>query len=108
MSDYVPTTEEVEAMLSSYLHEYGIDGVNMNELGNSPDEIVDRWLAEVRREAAEKALTEASAGIDTCTTAPSDYWRGHLDGRLNAKRVVDGYASAEAYRQERKDDGSRA
>lgn len=55
MSGYVLTTEEVLGMLGSYLHEYGAE-CDMNLPGNSPDEIVDRWLATHDAEVTAKAL----------------------------------------------------
>lgn len=54
MNDYTPTTEEVLGMLGAYLYEYGAE-CDMNLPGNSPDEIVDRWLAAHDAEVAAKA-----------------------------------------------------
>lgn len=56
---YTPTTEEVLGILGSHLYEYGAE-CDMNLPGNSPDEIVNRWLAEVERAAAEKAGGEGA------------------------------------------------
>lgn len=57
---YTPTTEEVLGMLGSHLYEYGA-GCDMNLPGNSPDEIVDRWLAKRDAEVAAKAWDEGQA-----------------------------------------------
>lgn len=57
---FTPTTEEVLGMLGSYLYEYGA-GCDMNLPGNSPDEIVDRWLARRDAEVAAKALEDAAS-----------------------------------------------
>ena len=46
MSEYTPSDNDILGSAGDHLYEYGMPDVNMNEPGNSPDELVDRWLAQ--------------------------------------------------------------
>lgn len=62
MSDYVPTTDEVRDSLvylnKYYAKQYG--DVDLLVVGSETAAQFDRWLAEVEREAAARALEEAA------------------------------------------------
>ena len=59
MSDYVPTTEEVE---DSY--QWGVNACGCCATRDQADvEAFQRWLAEVRRQAAEEALLKAEDAV---------------------------------------------
>ena len=53
MSDYTPTTEEVRDAYAGHDFDYAIAGAQF-----------DRWLAEVERASAEKALLQAADEVE--------------------------------------------
>lgn len=107
MSDHALTTQQVE---DGFAHEPEYEyhnpiGYGAHVQGNR--RAFRRWLAEVEREAAEKALTDAADELDGYDLSlgsdkrpPDGDW--HVDigyyGEANWLR-----ARAEAYRQERKE-----
>ena len=70
MAEYTPTTEQVRAAFIAqedfYARVASLEPPTSEESG----EDFDRWLAEVRREAAEKAWDEVADYLDR-TNAPS-------------------------------------
>lgn len=94
MSDYTPQPNEVRADFIT-LHTRNFDAYQAGRSLTSEQEVYgdvfDRMIAEVRREAAEKALTETANELDRIGNGLV----GGLSDWLRAR--------AEAYRQERKE-----
>lgn len=98
MSDYTPTTQQVE---DGFAHEPEYEYSNPIGYGahvQSNRRAFRRWLAEVERAAAEKALVKVACELDEIAIQ-SDAGFGY-----NPKIDAEGLrARAEAYRQERKE-----
>ena len=111
MSEYTPTPNEIRADFIT-LHTRNFDSYTVGRSLTSEQEVYgdafDRMIAEVERAAAEKALTEFAAELDSREMPESGshinmtkYREGLIDGVNRAVRAAS--RRAEAYRQEREE-----
>ena len=64
MSDYTPTTEQVRSFYAHDSEDEYHDPIAYPSHVRSAEQAFDRWLEQVQREAAVKALARVPVGLD--------------------------------------------
>ena len=86
---WTPTTDQVRSFYAHDSEDEYRDPIAYPSHVRSAEQAFDRWLAQVQREAAVKALREAADNMDARTNkneliARADRWEGYYSGVLSS------------------------